>query len=145
MKDASILLQSKDRFVEVAELDPGSGTARFRTKRSADLPQGSYAQVNGTFCALYRRDGILMFRFGDAEFPLHEAVYSELLRSEDVSTLRLHYHGRPLFELSYPRTAMSPPLDADLTPFVEEEDFAFPLFVHNVLSDPERRELIFRS
>jgi hypothetical protein len=33
----------------------------------------------------------------------------------------------------------------DPTPFVEEEDFDFMWFIHNVLSDPARRESIWRD
>jgi hypothetical protein len=53
-------------------------------------------------------------------------------------------NGTALVSLKY-KTPAVPVSAFDVTPFAEDEDFDFLLFVHNVLSDPERRRDIWDS
>lgn len=46
------------------------------------------------------------------------------------------------YVLKYEVRIPGPPLSQDPTPFIDEEDWDFGLFISNVMSVPERRELV---
>jgi hypothetical protein len=54
-------------------------------------------------------------------------------------------NGALLFSFEYNAPKLDIPLENDPTPFVEEEDFDFLLFVNNVLKDKARRERIYNQ
>ena len=46
-------------------------------------------------------------------------------------------------ELKYTKPKIIPPLEVDPTPFVEEEDYDYGLFLSNVVDDPDRKNRIY--
>ena len=64
--------------------------------------------------------------------------------SENIYNISIVKDDDLIFTLTYNRPRIDPPLELDPTPFVEEEDFDFCLFLLNVLSDPGRKERIYR-
>lgn len=108
-------------------------------------PCGSFGQVDGEPVFFYRWHGVLTFRWGQAQ-PI---------RLTDLITTKWNTNGkRGLFiiqkeqDVVFHRSfALNPnvlSMDNDPTAFAEAEDFDFLLFVHNVQSSSERRELIYR-
>jgi hypothetical protein len=51
--------------------------------------------------------------------------------------------GRVILQLTYLPPVLDPPLSADLTPFVEEEDFDFGVLLSNLSQDRGRQERIY--
>ncbi len=144
-----MILESKDHFDQLAELDPDTGTYRFLSRK--EQPElattqscGGYSLIDGTMVSLYRVDGVLYFRVGDQNFKLTDDVTSKLTREVNKQVFWL-LEGGPLFKFEYVPTDQDIPLSMDPTPFVEEEDFDFLLFVHNVLAEPGRRHRVYRG
>jgi hypothetical protein len=64
----NMILQCRDEFDAVMDLDRATGRSRIRSKRqrpglSETQISGSYSIVNQTPACLYRSDGALYFRF----------------------------------------------------------------------------------
>lgn len=141
-----ILLQSQDKFDEVAELDPASGKLRWLSKEQARSPhiQGHVSRLGNKVACLYRSDdGTLHFRIDNQVFPLNPGTFVSHTKGRP-NTLSVIRGGTVLYKWVYTSPDIDPPLEFDPTPMVEEEDFDFGLFVSNVSRDPERREGIYR-
>lgn len=143
-----MILQSNDYFDQLAELDPGTGIYRLLSrKQNPELttrpPAGGYSMVDGTMLCLYRIEGVLYLRVGDREFKLTDDVTSTLTREDKNGVFRLVQGSNVLFVFKYLLPVHEVSLSLDPTPFIEEEDFDFLLFVHNVLTETGRRHGIY--
>jgi hypothetical protein len=147
-KEGNMILESKDEFDQLAELDPITGSYRLLSRRlhpelKTTPPSGGYSIVNDTMLALYRKDGVLYFRAGELEFKLTDDVSSKLTREGNNRVFQLHQDRNLLVDLRYSLPEPDIPLTIDPSPFIEEEDFDFFLFVHNVLTQTDRRLRVY--
>lgn len=143
-----MILQSQDRFDEIAVLNLSTGETNFVSKSKhpelASQPtSGWYSVVDNVMCRLYRKEGVLFLGVGKQTFKLLDDVGSRLIRGQDSSTFQLISNGDLLFSFKYNLPKLDVPLKNDPTPFIEEEDFDFLLFVDNVLKDKARRQRIY--
>lgn len=143
-----MILESKDDFNQLVELDPSNGTYRFLSRKqepelTTTPPSGSYSIVNGTMMSLYRIDGVLYFRVGDHDFKLTDDVTSTLTREDNNRVFQLIQDGNSRVIFRYLPPVQEVPLSIDPTPFIEEEDFDFLLFVHKVLTETGRRHRVY--
>ena len=88
---------------------------------------------------------MLYFRAGDREFKLANDVISTLTRGDNNRVFQLIQDGNSLVIFRYLPPDHEVALEIDPTPFVEEEDFDFLLFVHKVLTEPGRRRYMVYS
>ncbi len=167
-----MLLMSADRAQEFAEFSPAAGALRCFDAAGADQPElqagisGRYALVDGTRVLFYREGETLKLRLGGETYEVDADVtagyerggaaalieqvpgrrlrkrLSRLLGAEN--TFRLLRRGSVILTFTY-----AAPLRElrvfDPTPFMDDEDFDFMLFVHNVINSAERRDAIWRS
>jgi hypothetical protein len=145
-----MILQSNERFDEVAEYDPLTGNYRFLSKsRNREmLPvriAGSYSCLGDTIVSLYRKDEDLFLRIGNREFEITPDVYSSLTQEGDYQIFRLLNKQDVIAFFSYTPRFTEIPADLDPTPFIDDEDFDFLLFVHHVLTEEGRRERVYRN
>jgi len=143
-----MLLQSKDEFDKLMELDPDTGAYRFLSRKEHPeilslRPSGAFSILNDTMFSLYRNDGLLYFRVGDRTVELTDDVTSALTNENNNRIFQLIKNGKSEIYLTYLPPVHDIPLSADPTPFIEEEDFDFLLFVHKVLSKTSRRNTIY--
>jgi len=145
-----ILLQSNDRFDDLAKLDTSTGRVSWFSRQVVDLTiasspiRGHIAQLCGHTLCFYRKAKVLHFRVDDEDLELTEETQVELVRVRDaVNCITVLRNGVPLFTWTYHRPVIDPLLEYDPTPFIEEEQFDFCLFVYNVMNDPDRRERIY--
>jgi hypothetical protein len=139
-----MLLQSFDNFSQVAFFDPHSGVLTNRDVAESleeFKPCGHYTTIEGKAMALYVSEGLLHLYINGAVFALTEDVKAELVRSAGQSMFLLMCELEPVMRILYQPEIIDPPLVYDPTPFAEEEDHDFLLFVHNVINVPERRQL----
>jgi hypothetical protein len=145
-----MVLQSQDKFDEIAVLNPSTGETNFVSKSkhpelASQTASGWYSIVDNVMCCLYRREGKLFLGVGKRTFELLDDVSSRLIRGQGSSNFQLISNGALLFSFEYNPPKLDIPLENDPTPFVEEEDFDFLLFVNNILKDKARRERIYNQ
>jgi hypothetical protein len=143
-----MILQSSDVFDMLLDLNPESGAYRYLSRKEhpeipLTKPSGAFSILNDTMLMLYRKDGVLHFRVGDRTIELGDDVTSSVTSENDNRVFQLIKNGSPEICLTYSLPVQEVPLSADPTPFVEEEDFDFLLFVHNVLTNTGRRNRIY--
>ncbi|UUI73049.1 hypothetical protein [Cellulomonas xiejunii] len=134
-----MLLSYHGRAAVVADLDAELGALRLLPRPSSV----GFGDTVGWFCVL---DGVCVvlyvgdddrfrLRIGDREVVVDDSVRVGWTRQQRRCALVVdsaHMH----LEVSYPPPPPRSP--DDLTPFVEESDDDFGLFVSEVLGDPER-------
>ena len=144
-----MILQSHTDFDLLAALDPSIPSIQFLSrKQHPELPAliaGSFSLINEMMVSLYRTRGNLYFRIADQEFELTDEVSSRLEVGGVGRKFRLLKGENVLVELTYSTPEFEIPLSNDPTPFVEQEHFEFLLFVHNVLTDPGRRNRVWNQ
>ena len=143
-----MILASNDDFDQLAELDPNSGTYRLLSRKEhpeLTSMSGGFSMIEGTMLSLHRRDDVLFFRVGEREFELTDDVTSTLTQEDTDRVFQLIRNGKSLVSFKYRPPAPEVPLNIDPTPFVEEEDFDFFLFVHEVLSTSGRRHRVYNQ
>ena len=143
-----MILQSKDNFDNLAELDHDTGAYRFFSRKeqpelSLTRPSGVFSFLNGTVSSLYRKDDLLYFRVGDRAVELADDVTSVLTQENNNRVFQLIKNGKAEICFTYQPPVNDVPLTADPTPFIEDEDFDFLLFVHNVLTETGRRNRVY--
>ena len=144
-----MILQSTDEFDKLVELDLESGACQFLSRKehpeiSSLQPSGAFSILDDTMFSLYRNDSLLYFRAGNRVVELTDDVTSSLTKKNKIRAFQLVKNGEPEISLTYPAPELEVPLALDPTPFIEEEDFDFLMFVHNVLTDSNRRNTIYR-
>ncbi len=148
-----ILLQSMEKYDELIEFDPISGVKRKISKKvqpdySGRAIQGSFSELGDHLIFLFRIDDNLHLIIDNKEVTL--PVYIKVIRFEDISdgTISLkiidNISNKVVSELKYQKPNIYPPLNLDPTPFIDEEDFDYGLFLSNVLNDINRRNRIYR-
>ena len=145
-----MILQSNDRFDEIAQFDPVTGNYRLLSKKAnrelvTGPISGGYSLVGQALLALYRKNEDLFVWIDNREFLVSDTVSSALIEEGDQKIFRLLDNERPIATFKYSPPVSEIPRGLDPTPFVEEEDFDFGLFLHNVLTEPGRRKRVYRD
>lgn len=146
-----VLMQSNQRYSTYAELDTTTGIITWRSKetdRAASLAEmgGHIVVLDGYPVCLYRAEGRLHLRIAAVDTEITDDTTADLVQGEQggASTLTVSRQGIVCFRWTYTRPIIDPPLAVDPTPFVGEEDFDFGVFVRNVISEPRRRQRMYR-
>lgn len=148
-----LLLRSHQRFNEVAEFDPDEGKLSIRAKENTAEGvgrriSGSYARLSKNTLLLYKLNGELYLKV-DAQQPLRitDDITAQIENHDGrKGLLILRDEGSLLLTVWYQPPVIDPPLEQDyVSSFVEEEDFDFGLFVHNVINSSRRRKEIYRN
>jgi len=79
-----MIIQSYDRWVVMAEYDPGSGAVKEFTRppKGAFVCTGHYASLSGILAVLYRSNGALWLRIGAGVRNLDQTAVSVRFHSE---------------------------------------------------------------
>jgi hypothetical protein len=93
---------------------------------------------------LYRLADTLYLEIDGQQLPLDKHIV-EVRPVNGRHLLRMLSDGRVVTELTYDLPQLNPPLSLDPTAFVEEEDFDFGLFLHNISHDLSRQMRPYRS
>jgi hypothetical protein len=145
-----LILQSKSTYARLLELNQINGFYR-ETRRvviEGVYPKlkinGVFEFLNGVLVALYATAGCLTLRVGNKVMVLDKDV--EVIANGDSNSrlLTVNQGGNKVVSLIYSISDASVSSD-DLTPFVENEDFDFGLFVANVTSNAGRRCVVLEN
>lgn len=147
-----LLLRSKQRFDEFAELDPATGRIVRRFTEVSKAPprvSGHYADLSGHTVALFRRrDGNLNLILGEnLIYQLGDDLRVRREENSGMCALVVRNKGGVVAGyLEYELPVIDPPLEDDyVSSFVEEKDFDFGLFVQNIANNHARQERIYRD
>ena len=139
-----MLVRSHDRFDVVAEFDSLTGRLVPYPRQPGiglNATSGWFAVLDGRCVVFFADQGQLKLRIGTSSFLLDSGTIVQweacdqdvVLSVSDSSTqTTVVYRVNPPYI----------PADLDMTPFVSPEDWDLGLFVFNVMSDPERSELV---
>lgn len=136
-----VWLRSNERFNDVVELDENSGEWRAPT-RSEVVPSqtdGYYSILSNAFCAVFRSENQLYVRIGDKTVELTGDVEISVHGPPENRVISLKAGGT---RVSHSYALSSASIDGDVTPFVEDEDFDFGVFLANIASNPERQAIL---
>ena len=104
---------------------------------------GLFEELGGELVLFFRSEGALRLRAGNRSIDVTDAG-SRHAAHDGRRTLTLTNGGEVVLALSYAESELPPYIPPDLVPFTGEEDRDFGLFIHEVLSDPERRDRIWK-
>jgi hypothetical protein len=137
----SILLYSNDRYLESAILDLATNElaifAEHADPSGSQIVQGSFSNTPVGYAFLYRREGVLWFQFDGRTTRIDDETQSRL---EDLGSKRrlvLLRGGGTVFDIVYDKPELLLPIEEDPSN-VDEEDFDYLLFLHNLVHDPGR-------
>jgi hypothetical protein len=142
-----IILQCQERFDRLAILHWPSLSITDVEREAVQCGEpisGHYSSLGGRFTAFFRCQGDL-YLLQERLLQISERVSSIIEVADNESQLMLLEGGTVIAEIHAVNAPTVVPISTDPTPFVEEEDFNFLLFVHNVLTSPDRRERIYQS
>ena len=141
-------IQSKDEFDCVAQFDPSTGTIEkhSRARMVQNAPDwselaGSFAEVQRQVFVLYRQHDQLVFRTNDNEFVLDGRTVVNVSGDSYRRRMCIEKCGVAVLEFDY-ELAQANAIANDPTPFVEDEDSDFGLFVSNISKNAERRGVL---
>jgi hypothetical protein len=142
-----MLVQSHQSFDTVADYDPATQTffafsRRAEPARLSEPITGAYEILGGKRIVLYRRRNALYLDVDHRTIPLNEHSV-DVLSAKSYRLLRISRGGNVVLELKYPAPVLDPPVAEDPTPFVQEEDFDFGLFLRNVSRDTARQSRMY--
>jgi hypothetical protein len=144
-------IQSQDRFNECVIVGPAEDNLRLATKTTnkSDLDQlpliGFCGNTGGHRAFLYRWQGELRIRVDDGlPIPVTDDLSVLWVRSGNQVRFALMQNGNAIIDFHYLQSEDLSNIKDDPTPFVEAEDFDFFLLIRNVLTDPGRKDRMFR-
>lgn len=136
-------LQSNDDYDTLGTLDLDTGKFETCSRRLAQqsIPDhfgGLFATLSGVVVALYRHGNELFVRVGAITFPLATDVVAEVNGPATERTLLVIKDGGEILRHKY-ELDLSIRFSDDPTPFIDDEDFDFGLFISNVSKAPKRK------
>lgn len=142
-----MLLQSHKYFALMSEYDPDLDT--FITFSRGNEPTRASGQVSGSFddiggkrVLLFRVADVLCLQVDSHRMPM-DSLAIDVRSVKGLRVLSVRSHGKVILEMRYEPPHLDPPLALDPTPFVEEEDFDFGLFLANVSRDRNRQARMY--
>jgi hypothetical protein len=142
-----MLLQSHKSFDTMADYDPATGTFVTFSRgaepaRASGQKAGAFDSIGGKRVLLFRLAGMLYFQV-DSQRMRMDHYTIELRSVNGRQVLRVLSNGKVVLELTYDPPLLDPPLAEDPTPFVEDEDFDFGLFLSNLSRDRSRQSRMY--
>jgi hypothetical protein len=142
---STLLLRSNRSFQKLLELNPSTGQCReVPGSEVSGLPpvkaNGFFDTLDGVLVGIYAFERRLMLRVGERDIPLDNRVEVTLSGHSRNRKLAVQKDNENLALVEYSILDDWDP-EEDPTPFIDDEDFDFGLFVANVASDPARRRV----
>ena len=143
-----VILESQDKFSEIAILDVASGTFEITQKPEKKIEtNGYYSNYDGSLVTFFRLNQNLYFGVDKQiiQFKENDRVSISPL-SNGHSQFSIWRDKENIFNYEYESHHITPPISAFqiVNPIIGEEEFNIFLFVYNAINDKERKERVFR-
>ena len=139
-----MLVNSHDVFRKVGFFDPETGALQEAERTEVDLTgmvqRGHYSRAGGQLTVFYRIDDSFYLWLTGRQWSAESSLIAWSNRGNE-SCLTVQDSSGIRAEIRYEVQPRDP---RDITPFAEDEDWDFGLFVTNVLNSPERSGRIYR-
>jgi len=142
-----------EKFDDLIEYDPVTSKKRKISKKVqpayiGQAIQGSFSELGKHLVFLFRIDETLHLVIDNEHIVLDNNI--RIIRVSDKSDETITFmiidifSNETIIEIKYQKPNIYPALEFDPTPFVDEEDFDYGLFLSNVLNDVDRRNRVYR-
>ncbi|MEU6642711.1 hypothetical protein ABZ863_09175 [Saccharomonospora sp. NPDC046836] len=108
---------------------------------------GAFGQLGDILAVLYREDDDVVLEVGNYHFWLGVQTGVSVVHSGsglNRSLTIVRESSEDSVVVHYPLEEGPVPTELDSTPFIEDEDFDFGLYIANVANSPERLDRIYR-
>lgn len=141
-----VWLQSNDKYDELVEYNHSKGTFTKASRNSLgdkapSSTDGTFAVLSAVFLALYKLGQELFVRIGDQCIPLTNDVTVIVSGPANKRLLIVKKAGNEIANFNYVLDA-SKKFSSDPTPFIEDEDFDFGLFISNISTNDKRKRVL---
>lgn len=141
-----IWLQSNDKYDELAKYDHAKGTFTIESRNvlGGNAPpstEGIFAILSAVFVALYKFGQGLFIRIGDQCIPLTDDVVVTVRGDVGKRLLTVEKAGKEIARFIYVLDS-SKKFPDDPTPFIDDEDFDFGLFLSNISTSDKRKRVL---
>lgn len=141
-----IWLRNSDRFDEVIKFYVTSGnyTSYSEEALGEDRPRslaGFFAILSGGFIALFTLRGKVFVYLGGRSIELSDDTTANVSGEPDKRQLSVKKDGEELGRIEYALDT-SRRFENDPTPFIDDEDFDFGLFVANISNSKDRKRVL---
>ncbi len=142
-------LQSQMRFDEIAEFDADQMTLNKSSKSNLGnaAPSkygGFFYEFHGGFLVLYHDVKKIYFVVDNRTYVLDDHTIVEVTGNENNRKLEVLCDGKVLYVTHYIPN-YGDKIDDDPTPFIDDEDFDFGLFVSNISKNPDRKNVLING
>ena len=139
-------LQSNEQYDALAEYEPAQGTYTLVSKASlgdqaSEETEGHFALLSKVFVALYQTDHVLFLRIGERVISLADDIRIKVTGDADARQFIVTKNQDRILEFRYALT-IPESIEEDLTPFTEDEDENFGLFVANIANNDQRKRVL---
>ena len=140
-----ILLNRHSKYSEVAALNVDDLNYSIKERENKFKTSGNFSIVNDEMIALYAHRGDLFLMAGSVNTKLSGTESADYTRENETASVDVK-DGAGKTILSFSLQPIGPSLHPyeDWTAASEAEDFDFALFIHNMINDAERLEMLRR-
>lgn len=141
-----IWLQSNNRYDEIAQYDHVMGAFSIFSRnnlgsKTPNTTQGMFSILSNVFVALYKYRQELFVRIGNQSIPLTNDVVMAVSGDMKNRLLTIKKEGKEIAHFNYELNDQKI-FSEDMTPFIDDEDFDFGLFLSNISTNDKRKEVL---
>jgi hypothetical protein len=141
-----IWLQSNEKYNVLAKYDHADGSYALVYKtdlanKSAPNTDGIFSFLSSVFVAIYKYDQQLFLRIGGKSIPLTNDTVVTVGGDVNNRVLTIGTGGSCIVSLNYKLDKKDEFIN-DPTPFIENEDFDFGIFLTNISMSDERKRVL---
>ena len=140
------LLRNNEQFNDIVAYDAENGRWQRldpESKKEVDSADvsGFFTILSSKYCAIYRSGQEIVACVGDVQIPLSHRVKINVTGNPAKRRLTISQDANVIVNHEYSLDT-SNHFEDDPTPFIEDEDFDFGLFMANIAGSQERQEVL---
>jgi hypothetical protein len=140
-------LQCQEEYDCLAEFNPEEGILKKHSRKILGSHASKIENVDGWFSEatygtfmLFKNKNRIYFSVYGTEFMLDDKTAVEVSGPRTKRLLQVIHEDKVIFETYYTPIGEGM-IKGDPTPFIEDEDFDFGLFVSNISKNPKRKDV----